>query len=79
MTEQFTITPVSSDAFAKDVDGYIRQANTEHQAFKLSGASGEAIVLARADFDAWQETIHLLSNQANAQALLEAIAELDRK
>jgi PHD/YefM family antitoxin component YafN of YafNO toxin-antitoxin module len=37
------------------------------------------VVISKQDFDSWQETIHLLSSQANAHVLLESIAELDAK
>jgi antitoxin YefM len=39
--------------------------------------SESAYVVAAAEFEAMQETIHLLRSPANAKRLLEAIAELD--
>jgi antitoxin YefM len=75
-----TVTSVSSAEFSKDVDHYINEANTGHRVFEISGPRDQSVVLlSRKDFEGWQETIYLLSNQANAQMLLEAIAELDAK
>jgi antitoxin YefM len=48
--------------------------------FEIPGVDEKSVVvLSKQDFDSWQETIHLLSSPANAQALLEPIAELDAK
>ena len=75
-----TITKVSPDEFSKDVDRYISEANTLHKVFEIPGGDEKSVVvLSKQDFEGWQETIHLLSSQANAQALLESIAELDAK
>jgi len=75
-----TITKVSPDEFSKDVDRYISEANTLHKVFEIPGADEKSVVvLSKQDFEGWQETIHLLSSHANAQVLLESIAELDAK
>ena len=75
-----TITKVSPDEFSKDVDRYISEANTLHKVFEIPGGDEKSVVvLSKQDFEGWQETIHLLSSQANAQVLLESIAELDAK
>ena len=75
-----TITKVSRDEFSKDVDRYISEANTLHKVFEIPGVGEKSVVvLSKEDFEGWQETIHLLSSQANAQVLLESIAELDAK
>jgi antitoxin YefM len=75
-----TITKVSPDEFSKDVDRYISEANTLHKVFEILGVDDKSVVvLSKQDFEGWQETIHLLSSQANAQDLLESIAELDAK
>ena len=75
-----TVTSVSSAEFSKDVNHYIDEASSGHRVFEISGPRDQtAILISRQDFEGWQETIYLLSNQANAQSLLEAIAELDAK
>jgi antitoxin YefM len=75
-----TITKVSPEEFSKDVDRDISEANTQHKVFEIPGVDQKSVVvLSKEDFEGWQETIHLLSSQANSQALLESIAELDAK
>jgi antitoxin YefM len=75
-----TFTKVSPDEFSKDVDRYISEANTLHKVFEIAGVGEKSVVvLSKEDFEGWQETIYLLSSQANAQVLLESIAELDAK
>lgn len=75
-----TITKVSPDDFSKDVDRYISEANAQHKVFEIAGGDDESVVvLSKQDFEGWQDTIHLLSSQANAQVLLESIAELETK
>jgi antitoxin YefM len=75
-----TITKVSPDEFSKDVNRYISEANMLHKVFEIPGVDEKSVVvLSKQDFEGWQETIHLLSSQANAQVLLESIAELDAK
>ena len=41
------------------------------------GGKGNVVILSEREFAAWQETVHLLSNPANAEQLREAIAEFD--
>jgi antitoxin YefM len=73
-------TKLSQDEFSKNADRYISEANTQHSVFEISGKDEESVVvLAKQDFEGWQETIYLLGSQANAQVLLESIAELDAK
>lgn len=39
------------------------------------GGKGNVVILSEEEFDGWQETVHLLSNPANARRLLESIRE----
>ena len=79
MTETaITVTSVTAAEFSKDIDHYIDEANSEHRVFEISGQREQfAILLSRQDFEGWRETTYLLGSRANAQILLEAIAELD--
>jgi PHD/YefM family antitoxin component YafN of YafNO toxin-antitoxin module len=73
------LTRVSSAEFSKNVDHYIKAANSTHQAFEIEGPDASSIVvISKQDFESWQETIHLLS-AASADSLLKSIAELDAK
>ena len=37
------------------------------------GGKGNVVILSEEEFEGWQETVHLLSNPANAQRLLRSI------
>jgi antitoxin YefM len=41
------------------------------------GGKGNVVILSEEEFEGWQETVHLLSNPANAKRLLESIREAD--
>ncbi len=56
----------------------MKAANTDHTPFHVTQKSGDdVVIISKADFDAMQETMHLLSSPANAQRLNESIAELE--
>jgi antitoxin YefM len=39
------------------------------------GGKGNVVILSEEEFEGWQESVHLLSNPANAKRLLESIRE----
>jgi antitoxin YefM len=41
------------------------------------GGKGNVVILAEAEFEGWQETLHLLGNPANAKRLLESVREAE--
>lgn len=41
------------------------------------GGRGNIVMIAEAEFDAWQETLHLLRSPVNAARLLRSVAEAD--
>ena len=41
------------------------------------GGKGNVVILSEEEFEGWQETVHLLSNPANAQRLLRSIQSAD--
>jgi antitoxin YefM len=41
------------------------------------GGKGNVVILSEEEFVGWQETVHLLSNPANARRLLESIREAE--
>jgi antitoxin YefM len=51
----------------------IRQVNDDHLPVRINSKSGDAVLMAAADFDSWQETIYLLRSPANARRLMEAV------
>ncbi|MFE5676447.1 type II toxin-antitoxin system Phd/YefM family antitoxin [Streptomyces erythrochromogenes] len=40
----------------------------------MSSTNGDAVLMSAADYDSWQETIHLLGSPSNARRLMEAVA-----
>lgn len=42
------------------------------------GGQGNVVMLAADEFDAWQETVHLLRSPANARRLLQSVEAADK-
>ena len=56
----------------------MKTANANHTPYHVTNKSGDdVVVISKADFDAIQETMHLLSSPANAQRLNDSISELE--
>lgn len=51
----------------------IQQVNDDHLPVRINSKGGDAVLMAAADFDSWQETIYLLRSPANARRLMEAV------
>ncbi|MFE5211562.1 type II toxin-antitoxin system Phd/YefM family antitoxin [Streptomyces sp. NPDC056600] len=52
----------------------LKQVNDDHAPVRISSKQGNAVLMSEEDFDAWQETMYLLSTPANATRLLAAVA-----
>ena len=57
--------------FSKNLDKYMDEAGAEP--LRVERSEGSVVVMSEQDFEGWMETVHLLSNPANAKRLLEAI------
>jgi len=56
----------------------MKTVNADHTTVHVTQKSGDdVVVMSKADFDALEETLHLLSSPANAARLSESISELD--
>lgn len=56
----------------------MKTANKDHTPYHVTNKSGEdVVVISKADFDAIQETMYLMSSPANAQRLNDSILELE--
>lgn len=56
----------------------MKAANTDHTPFHITQKSGDdVVIISKADFDAMQETMHLMSSPANAHRLNRSIVELE--
>lgn len=64
----------ASDA-RKNLFPLIEQVNDDRQPVEITSKRGDAVLMARADFDALTETAYLLRAPANAQRLLESLTQ----
>lgn len=56
----------------------IEQVNEDRQPVEITSKHGDAVLMARADYDALQETAYLLRVPANARRLIESLAQATR-
>jgi PHD/YefM family antitoxin component YafN of YafNO toxin-antitoxin module len=71
---------LSSAEVANDFDHYIEMACTQHQIICVHGPNDQKVlIISQQDLEGWLETKYLMSTDANARALTEAIAELETK
>ncbi|MFD9081523.1 type II toxin-antitoxin system Phd/YefM family antitoxin [Streptomyces erythrochromogenes] len=66
--------PVSADEARKTLFHLIERVNDDHVPVRISSTNGDAVLMSAADYDSWQETIHLLGSPSNARRLMEAVA-----
>lgn len=59
----------------KNLFPLIEQVNDDRQPVEITSKRGDAVLMARVDYDALQETAYLLRAPANAQRLLESLAQ----
>ena len=56
----------------------MKSANKSHTPYHVTQKSGDDVVIvSKADFDAIQETMHLLTSPVNAQRLNDSVQELN--
>lgn len=56
----------------------IQQVNDDRTPVEITSRRGNAVLMSRADYDALQETAHLLRAPANARRLLESLDQAAR-
>jgi antitoxin YefM len=59
----------------KNLFPLIEQVNKDRMPIEITSRHGDAVLMARADFDALNETAWLLRAPANARRLLESLAQ----
>jgi antitoxin YefM len=72
--ERHAVAITASEA-RKHLFPLIEQVNDDHQPIEITSRRGDAVLVSRADWDALNETAMLLRVPANAQWLLESLAE----
>lgn len=62
----------------KNLFPLIEQVNNDRAPVEITSRRGDAILLSRQDYEALEETAHLLRSPANARRLLESLAQAQR-
>jgi len=53
----------------------LEQVNEDHSEIRIVSAKGNGVLVSEADFEAWQTTRYLFSTRANAEHLMDSLAE----
>lgn len=64
---------VTASEARKNLFPLIEQVNEDRTPVEITSRRGDAVLMSRAEFDALQETAHLLRAPANARRLLESL------
>ena len=66
---------ITASEARKNLFPLIEQVNNDRTPVEITSKRGDAVLLSRADYDALTETAFLLRVPANAQRLLESLAQ----
>lgn len=66
---------ITASEARKHLLSLIEKVNDDRTPIEITSRRGDAVLLSRADFDALEETAHLLRVPANAQRLLESLQQ----
>ncbi len=69
---------ITASEARKNLFPLIEQVNDDRTPVEITSKRGDAVLMSRADYDALEETAHLLRSPANARRLLESIAQAQR-
>lgn len=67
--------PLTASEARKRLFPLIEQVNDDREPVEITSKRGDAVLISRADYDALQETAYLLRVPANAERLLESLAQ----
>ena len=73
--EERVIVTITASEARKNLFPLIEQVNDDRQPIEITSRRGDAVLVSRADWEALNETAMLLRVPANAQWLLESLAE----
>ncbi|MEO7261077.1 MAG: type II toxin-antitoxin system prevent-host-death family antitoxin [Jatrophihabitantaceae bacterium] len=57
----------------KNLSSLIEQVNDDRTPVEITSPRGDAVLISRIEYDALEETAHLLRSPANARRLLESL------
>jgi len=66
---------ITASEARKNLFPLIEQVNDDRTPIEITSRRGDAVLLSRADYDALEETAHLLRVPANAKRLLESLQQ----
>lgn len=66
---------ITASEARKNLFPLIEQVNENREPIEITSKRGDAVLMARADFDALNETALLLRSPANARRLLKSLAQ----
>ena len=69
------IMAVTASEARKNLFPLIEQVNEDRTPIEITSRRGDAVLMSRADYDALEETAHLLRVPANARHLLESLQQ----
>ena len=64
---------ITASEARKNLFPLIEQVNNDRTPVEITSRRGDAVLLSRADYDALEETAHLLRAPANAKRLIESL------
>ena len=66
---------INASEARKNLFPLIEQVNDDRHPVEITSKRGDAVLMSRAEYDALEATAHLLRSPANAQRLLESVAQ----
>lgn len=72
------MTAITATDARKRLFGLVQQVNDDHDAIEIISRHGNAVLMAKDDYDEMVETAYLLRNRANAERLFDAIERARR-
>jgi antitoxin YefM len=66
---------ITASEARKNLFTLIEQVNNDRRPVEITSRHGDAVLIARADYVALEETAHLLRSPANARHLLESLEQ----
>jgi len=64
---------ITASEARKNLFPLIEQVNADRSAVEITSRRGDAVLISREEYDALQETAHLLRSPKNARRLLESL------
>jgi antitoxin YefM len=66
---------ITASEARKNLFPLIEQVNGDRTPVEITSRRGDAVLMSRADYEALEETAHLLRSPANARRLLESLQQ----